>query len=779
MMFKLPDWKLAWKLPLTIAVPSLCLVTALSVAQLRQASQAIEEDHRAAYTSYVHEKGAAIERWLNEARLDVTALADSVAVTSALTDFSNGWATHGNSASAELRRMYIDENATPVGQKDELTTAQDGSLWTQAHERHHVGLRSFQRARDYSDVFLFDTAGNLIYSVAKADDFALNFSNGEYADSGLGEAFQAGNTLEAGQLHATEILSYAASAGEPVMFLSAPVFVNGRRVGVVAAQLPLDKMQVILSESELLGDSGEIYLVNSSGEALSNSRHEGGHTALEKLPDLEQIKYALSGEEVYTPSSAGVRGSTVISETYHVDSLYGDSWGLVFEIDRAEAMKFVNRATISGIIEMSVTGFLLCFLVWFSVRRVIKRIGQLANELEEIADENYDQDILGQNRTDEVGFISKTIANLQVRLKDGAEAQAREDMVQKDNKRVVELLSSALMSLSEGDFRNQVLEFFPEEHKKLRYSINDALTGLNDVIVTVRETADNIDRGAKDVAGSADTLSERTESQAATLEQTVAALEEVTSSVRLATEHVESVETTVETARNKAEESGEVVSETIEAMTEIEASSSKIEQIIGVIDDIAFQTNLLALNAGVEAARAGEAGRGFAVVASEVRGLAQRSADAAREIKTLIESSGQQVGRGVEMVGRTGEALTVIVDQVKDISGLVRQIAQSSREQSTALSEINTGISQLDQFTQRNAAMVGESTTASHMLRADVNKLIGHVDKFKTAERSTPPAQATMQKLPQSSFEAELDNFVQDDADVVAIAANDDKWTSF
>ncbi|MBT8153705.1 methyl-accepting chemotaxis protein [Epibacterium ulvae] len=778
-MFKLPDWKLAWKLPLTIAMPSLCLVTALSVTQLRQASHAIEEDHRSAYTSYVHEKGAALERWLDDARRDVTALADSVAVTSAVTDFSNGWRIHGNDASADLRRMYITDNSKPAGQKDELTTAQDGSLWTQAHERHHVGLRSFQRARGYNDVFLFDTAGNLVYSVAKADDFALNFNNGKYADSGLGEVFKSGNRLEAGQMHASEIVAYEASAGEPVMFLSAPVFVNGRRAGVVAVQLPLETMQIILSESELLGESGEIYLVSSSGKALSNSRHEGAYKALDKLPDLEQIKYALSGEEVYTPSSVGAHGSIVISETYHVDSLYGESWGLVFEIDRAEAMKFVDRATISGIIEMAVTGFLLCFLVWYSVRRVIKRIGQLAYELEQIAAQNYDQDIVGQHRTDEVGFISKTIANLQVLLKEGAEAQAREDIVQKDNRRVVELLSAALMSLSEGDFRNKVLEFFPVEHKKLRYSINDALIGLNDVIVTVRETALNIDKGATEVAGAADTLSERTESQAATLEQTVAALEEVTTSVRLATEHVETVEITVETARSKAEESGGVVSETIEAMTEIEASSSQIAQIIGVIDDIAFQTNLLALNAGVEAARAGEAGRGFAVVASEVRGLAQRSADAAREIKTLIESSGQQVSRGVEMVGRTGEALSVIVGQVKDISGLVQQIAQTSREQSTALSEINTGISQLDQFTQRNAAMVEESTAASHLLRADVNKLIGHVDKFKTAEHSSG-AQAVITQAPQPpALAAPAVDFVEEDDHVVAMAANDDKWTSF
>ncbi|MQQ07608.1 HAMP domain-containing protein [Epibacterium sp. SM1979] len=778
-MFKVPDWKLAWKLPLTIAIPSLMMVSALGITQLKQSSDAIEADHRAAYTSYVHEKGAAVEDWLTQSRDEVVALADSYAVTSSLIDFTAGWRAFGTGVDDELRRLYISENTHPVGKKDELEQAGDGSLWSVAHERHHIGLRSYTRAQGYYDLFLFDTAGNLVYSVFKEDDFALNFVSGQYAGSDLGEAFQSGNTLQAGEFHMTEINSYAPSADAPAMFVSTPVFQDGRRLGVVAVQLSMDAMAHILSDSEVLGETGEVYLVDKSRRALSPSRHSDGHAALEVLPELEQIDVALAGQDVYNPKTTGLRGTTVVSESYHVKSPNGQSWGLVFEIDRAEANKFINRATLFGAIELAVTGVLLCVLVWFVVRQVIKRITQLTRELELIGQDVYDQEIVGQDRTDEIGFISKTIADLQISLKKGADAQAREADVQKNNAKVVQLLSTALMKLSEGDFRNKVLEYFPEEHKKLRYSINDALSGLNDVIVMVRDTAGNIEKGAREVASSADDLSQRTESQAATLEQTVAALEEVTTSVRSATEHVENVEVTVEDARRKAEESGEVVRDTIRAMTEIEASSNQIEQIIGVIDDIAFQTNLLALNAGVEAARAGEAGRGFAVVASEVRGLAQRSADAAREIKTLIETSGQQVGKGVKMVALTGEALTVIVDQVKNISTLVGQIAESAREQTTALSEINVGMSQLDQVTQQNAAMVEESTAASHLLRADVNKLNSFVDKFKTAEPSAAASNTLEQAAPKSSMEAELDTLVEHQDETVAVAANDDKWTSF
>ena len=175
-------------------------------------------------------------------------------------------------------------------------------------------------------------------------------------------------------------------------------------------------------------------------------------------------------------------------------------------------------------------------------------------------------------------------------------------------------------------------------------------------------------------------------------------------------------------------------------MDGIRQSSNKISDIIGVIDEIAFQTNLLALNAGVEAARAGDAGRGFAVVASEVRALAQRSAEAAKEIKTLISASGQQVGAGVTLVGQTGEALQRIVSRVAEIDGLVSEISASAQEQATGLQQVNTAVNQMDQVTQQNAAMVEESTAASHSLAGEAVELARLIGQFKTGEQGAAAA---------------------------------------
>ncbi|TNJ44433.1 HAMP domain-containing protein [Phaeobacter sp. B1627] len=301
----------------------------------------------------------------------------------------------------------------------------------------------------------------------------------------------------------------------------------------------------------------------------------------------------------------------------------------------------------------------------------------------------------------------------------------------------VAALGSGLSRLSDGDLTARIEEELAEGYEKLRQDFNRTLDTLNDTVGQVVESSSSIRNGASEISQASQDLSHRTESQAATLEQTAAALDQMTASVKSAAEGARDVERTTNEARSEAEASGEIVQNAVAAMTEIEQSSGKISQIISVIDDIAFQTNLLALNAGVEAARAGEAGRGFAVVASEVRGLAQRSSDAAHEIKTLISDSSTQVERGVDLVGKAGDALQSILQRVGHISELISNIATGSQEQSTGLYEINTGMSQLDQVTQQNAAMVEEATAAGQLLNSDAQKLGELVARFQTAKSGT------------------------------------------
>ncbi|TNJ39955.1 HAMP domain-containing protein [Phaeobacter sp. B1627] len=307
----------------------------------------------------------------------------------------------------------------------------------------------------------------------------------------------------------------------------------------------------------------------------------------------------------------------------------------------------------------------------------------------------------------------------------------------------VSAIGNGLARLAAGDLAYRIEEELTEGYAQLKQDFNATAHTLNMTVVDVVNVAESIRNGSSEINQASDDLSHRTESQAATLEETAAALEQLTASVRSAAEGARDAANTTNEARSQALESGKVVEDAVVAMKDIEDSSAQISQIISVIDDIAFQTNLLALNAGVEAARAGEAGRGFAVVASEVRGLSQRTADAAREIKTLISKSSDQVKSGVDLVGRAGHALQNISERVTHISNLVSNIADSTGEQATGLGEANIAVAQLDQVTQQNAAMVEETNAAGQLLGADAKKLVDLMSNFSVAH--SPEAHSARQ----------------------------------
>jgi methyl-accepting chemotaxis protein len=309
----------------------------------------------------------------------------------------------------------------------------------------------------------------------------------------------------------------------------------------------------------------------------------------------------------------------------------------------------------------------------------------------------------------------------------------------REQAKVVEGLAKGLAKLSAGDLTCALREPFAGEYEALRADFNSAVESLREAMAAIGRATGDVGGGAEEISSASDDLSRRTEQQAATLEETAAALEQITVTVRQSADGAQQASVVVSSTKADALRSGEVVREAVSAMSEIERSSTAITQIIGVIDEIAFQTNLLALNAGVEAARAGEAGRGFAVVAQEVRGLAQRSAEAAKEIKGLIAASSTEVGRGVRLVGETGSALSGIVAKVAEIDTLVAEIASSAQEQAASLAEVNTAVNQMDQVTQQNAAMVEETTAAAAQLKSKAHELARLVGRFDVEGRGAAP----------------------------------------
>jgi methyl-accepting chemotaxis protein len=319
---------------------------------------------------------------------------------------------------------------------------------------------------------------------------------------------------------------------------------------------------------------------------------------------------------------------------------------------------------------------------------------------------------------------------------EAARKEAEHRVLSEERATVVKSVGEAMAALSRGDLTYRMSSEIPDEYGRLRADFNAAMAQLEDTMGAILTATDGLKTGSDEIAKASDDLSRRTEQQAASLEETAAALDEITATVKRSSAGAREASDAATEAKADAALSGKVVGDAVAAMGEIEQSSRQISQIIGVIDEIAFQTNLLALNAGVEAARAGDAGRGFAVVAQEVRALAQRSAEAAKEIKTLIASSSDQVQRGVKLVGDTGAALDGIVGKVARIDALISEIAVSAHEQSSGLSQVNIAVNQMDQVTQQNAAMVEQATAASASLRSEAEGLVGMVGRFQTSGRT-------------------------------------------
>ena len=301
---------------------------------------------------------------------------------------------------------------------------------------------------------------------------------------------------------------------------------------------------------------------------------------------------------------------------------------------------------------------------------------------------------------------------------------------------VINDTARVLAAMSEGNLTERIVADYEGLFDKLKTDSNTTGDRLTDIIGRIREAANTVSTGSNEIAQGNTDLSQRTEEQASSLEETASSMEEMTSSVKQTSENASHANELASNAQEKASKGGEVVARAVTAMDEINSSSKKIADIIGVIDEIAFQTNLLALNAAVEAARAGEQGKGFAVVAGEVRNLAQRSAGAAKEIKDLIRDSVEKVDNGTELVNESGTTLTEIVDAVEKVSTMIKEISDAAIEQSAGIEEVNKAISQMDEMTQQNAALVEEASAASETMTEQARSMLDLVSFFQMASGS-------------------------------------------
>jgi methyl-accepting chemotaxis protein len=422
----------------------------------------------------------------------------------------------------------------------------------------------------------------------------------------------------------------------------------------------------------------------------------------------------------------------------------------------ASVMTTIIMTTAIGVIGLALCGALG---LWVAMAKITRPLVQLGDNMKYLAEGDLTTEIAGQQRGDEVGVMAKAVQVFKdnaLALKAAEEKSAEQQRAAEEQRRVadeerrhneqtraeaaaqvgrvVEALGAGLERMASGDLSYRLNDNFAAEYVKIRDDFNGAIGQLQQTISAIVSSTREVTNASAEISTSTTDLSQRTEEQAASLEQTSASMEEIAATVKKNAESAQQASQSATATQDVADRGGQVVAQAVEAMARIEESSRKIADIIGVIDEIARQTNLLALNAAVEAARAGEAGRGFAVVASEVRSLAQRSSQAAKDIKDLITNSSSQVKDGVSLVNKAGDALTEIVTSIKSVAETVAQIAAASAEQATGLEQVNKALTQMDEVTQQNSALVEENAATAKTLENQAVAMTEQVAVFRLDE---------------------------------------------
>jgi len=713
-----------------VALTATFLVT-VSFLVYRMAEQNIRQNVYSSHEMAVKAGQQAVTSLIGSVRRDLVMNADQPTTFRAINNFNRVYQMIEEEPVGYLTRTYITNNPNAADQRAELVDPNDGEYYSQAHNSYHPTFLRSLRLNGYQDIYLFNTEGRLLYTVNKQDDFAQDFSSGANAESGLGQVYHGALQAAPGEIITSDFTGYDMTGGAPGAFLAIQILSKSKAVvGVLAIQLSSERIASVLTANLEQGGHQNIYLVSEDGVARSPSLIEGLFEVADPLSNAAHIQAAMTREEALFETVTAANGQDAIGLVKPLD-IEGFSWSLVMETDRSAAFAVVReiRQVAIGMIAAAVV--IATIVSWIAASRVTKPIQALRGVTNALAEGDYEIEISGRDRGDELGDLACTMGDFRDRLKQADEASVREAETARKTANVVETMSGALSELERGNLACDIETPFVANYETLRENFNHSLSNLRESMSSVVDASQNVDRYSDEQKSAATDMAHRTESAAVTLEETANAIHDLSDGVKATADRASRVDSVMQSARTEAENSSTVVTSAVEAMDQIQQASNEISKIINMIDDIAFQTNLLALNAGVEAARAGSAGSGFAVVAHEVRALAQRASTAAGQIKELTNASENHVSHGVAMVGRAGDALTSIITQVTSVSDLVTEISDGVRSQSSGLENINSAMRQLDTVTQQNTAMAEEASASSQLLQREAQNLSGIVSRFE------------------------------------------------